>query len=416
MGFEETYETGQKNIKIVKFTKRNNLYLYIYDSDTRKVSYTSLGSPDIDYCKSNWFKSYEKFVKKGGSPTKVKKTSLKTKYKEFIDHQLGRVDRNEIKESTFKTVWERMRNRIHPYIEQSGVKTVQDITRKSFQDFSVYWKSKGKDIGTINNDINTFNLFLTWLCNEEILDINKRPKLKKLKQVKDFKKDVNPPFTGKDWEIFKETLYRYETSEGDEQDDLEKYEKWWFRKNFVNWVFFQMLSGNRPSESSKLTYGDVRVDEHKLPNGVTTLRGIVEISRDTKTGKRTMVMNGTSIRRIFEHFHYSKHPKWLSFEITDDTPLFVNPYTNKSVHQESFRQHYKKCLEFSGLVDKGYTLYSLRSTHITKLLLEGSSVEDISRNLGNSPEVIRRHYDGVENILKSDELLKLNRHYFQDRL
>ena len=82
----------------------------------------------------------------------------------------------------------------------------------------------------------------------------------------------------------------------------------WFRKNFVNWVFFQMFGGNRPSETSKLTYGDVRVDEHKLPNGVTTLRGIVEIPQDTKTGKRTMVMNGTSIRRIFEHFHYSKHP------------------------------------------------------------------------------------------------------------
>ena len=177
-----------------------------------------------------------------------------------------------------------------------------------------------------------------------------------------------------------------------------------------------MFSGNRPSETGKLTYGDVKVDEHKLPNGVTTLRGIVEISRDTKTGKRTMVMNGTSIRRIYDHFHYSKHPRWLSYEVTDETPLFVNPYTGKSIHQESFRQHYKKCLEFSGLVDKGYTLYSLRSTHITKLLLEGSSVEDISRNLGNSPEVVRRHYDGVENILKSDELLKLNRHYFQDRL
>ena len=123
---------------------------------------------------------------------------------------------------------------------------VQDITRKSFQDFSSYWRSNGKDFGTINNDLNTFNLFLTWLCDQEVLDINKRPRLKRVKQVKDFRKECNPPFTGKDWEIFRETLYRYETSEGDEQDDLEKLEKWWFRKNFVNWVFFQYFSGNRP--------------------------------------------------------------------------------------------------------------------------------------------------------------------------
>ena len=136
MSFEETYETGQKNIKIVKFKRRNNFYLYIYDGDTRKVSYTSLGSSDLEYCQSNWFKSYEKFVKKGGSPTKIRKTSIKNKYKEFIDFQLGRVDRNEIKESTFKTVW-REWGIDRPYIEQTDVKMVQDITRKSFQDFSL---------------------------------------------------------------------------------------------------------------------------------------------------------------------------------------------------------------------------------------------------------------------------------------
>ena len=28
--------------------------------------------------------------------------------------------------------------------------------------------------------------------------------------------------------------------------------------------------------------------------------------------------------------------------------------------------------------------------------------------------MIRRHYDGVANILKSDELLKLNKHYYKD--
>ena len=402
MSFEETYETGQSNIKIVKFKRRKNFYLYIYDSDTRKVSYTSLGSSDIEYCQSNWFKSYEKFVKKGGSPTKVKKSSVIKKSKEFIDHTFTRVHRNEIKQSTFDTVWGRMRSRIVPYIKQSGVSTVQDITRKSFQDYSVYWKNKGMEVGTINNDLKTFGLFLNWLCDEEILDLNKRPKLKKLKQVKDYKKEVNPPFTGKDWEIFRETLYRYETSED-----------WCFRKNFVNWVFFQYLSGNRPMETGKLTYGDVSVDEYKLPNGKTTLRGTVLIPEDTKTGKRTMVMNGTSIQRIFQHFQYCKHPKWMSYEIDDDTPLFVNPNTGKTVHQESFRHHFRKCLEYSGLQDKGYTLYSLRSTHITKLLLEGTSIDDVSRNLGNSPEVVRRHYDGVENILKSDELLKLNRQYFE---
>mgnify|MGYP001190653078 CR=1 FL=1 len=94
-----------------------------------------------------------------------------------------------------------------------------------------------------------------------------------------------------------------------------------------------------------------------------------------------MVMNGTSIRRIYDHFHYSKHPRWLSYEVTDETPLFVNPYTGKSVHQESMRRHFQQCIKFSGLDGKGYTLYSLRSTHITMMLLNGTSVDDISFKL-----------------------------------
>ena len=76
--------------------------------------------------------------------------------------------------------------------------------------------------------------------------------------------------------------------------------------------------------------------------------------------------------------------------------------------------HFKNVIRLSGLEGKGYALYSLRSTHITFQLLNGISVEDVARNLGTSYQMINLHYDGVANVLKSDELLKLNRHYFQD--
>ena len=120
--------------------------------------------------------------------------------------------------------------------------------------------------------------------------------------------------------------------------------------------------------------------------------------------------------RSREYFNtqYSKHPKVMSLVVDEDPPLFVNPFTGKSVHQESMRRHFQQCIKFSGLEGKGYTLYSLRSTHITMMLLNGTSVDDISRNMNTSPEMIRRHYDGVENILKSNELLRLNRQYFED--
>ncbi len=49
------------------------------------------------------------------------------------------------------------------------------------------------------------------------------------------------------------------------------------------------------------------------------------------------------------------------------------------------------------------------------MLLNGTAVEDVARNVGNSPETIYKHYDNVQNILKSDELLKLNKWFRDDQ-
>ena len=307
-----------------------------------------------------------------------------------------------------------MRNRIFPYLEQSSLKTVQELKRKSFDDFGSYWRDKGKEFATINSAIVTFNAFFKWLVDEEVLDAGKAPAIKRLRNVKDYRSEANPAITGEDWQQLREVLYRYEYLDEGWTDDVEEKERWWFRKMFVSWIFLQFHLGSRNHESLKLTYGDIKVEEYKLPNGKRSLRGIVNVPADTKRGRRTSVMNGHYITRVTQHLHSFQHPKWLAVEVTDETPLFLNPMTGKALHQETFRGHWKNVLKYAGLEGKGYTLYSLRSTHITFQLLNGVSVDDVSRNLGTSSEMIRRHYDGVSNILKSDKLLKLNRHYFKD--
>ena len=414
MSFEETHPTGQNNIKIVKFSKRKNYYLYIYEPQTRKVGYSSMGSYDLEYCKKNWFKVYQEYVDKGGSKRQIRRTDILLKLKEYTDYLLTRVEREEIKNSSFNTHWERIRNRITPYIKEKKIKSIQELNRRSYMDFSIYWKDKGYEIETIKSDKSTFDTFLKWLVDEELLDLGKKPVLGKLKQVKDHRKESNPSFTGKDWEVFNDYLTRYEYRDEGPTDDMDLLEKMWYRKNFIHWVWFQYHSGNRPHETSKMTYGDVTYKEHTLPSGKKTLMGIIKIPYDTKRGHRTSLMNGHYIKRILNHVHSFKHKKWLSVELNDNTPLFLNPMTGKTIHQESFRHHFKEVLKLSGLDNKGYTPYSLRSTHITMMLLRGTSRDDISRNLGTSPEMIRRHYENVENILKSKELLKLNREYYED--
>ena len=414
MAFIEKHETGQKNLKIVKFDKRKGYYLYIYDSETKKVSYSAIGSEDLQYCKESWFATYQKYVEKGGSTIKVQRALIKKKLKEFVDVEYARFTRGEIKERSFNTIYERVRNRIIPYIEQHKVQSVQDIRKKSFDDFCAYWRELGKEIATIKSALNTFNRFFSWMVEEDILDANNKPNIKKLRNTKDYKTEANPAFTGEDWAKFKDTLHRYEILDESWTDDVDEKERWWYRRAFTSWVFFQFHLGCRNHESLKLTYGDVKVEKKKLPNGADSLMGVIDIPADTKRGRRTSIMNGWYVTRVTQHLNAFQHPIWLKTEITDETPLFLNPRTGNAIHQETFRGHFKNVIRLAGLEGKGYTLYSLRSTHITFQLLNGISVEDVARNLGTSYQMINLHYDGVANVLKSDELLKLNRHYFQD--
>ena len=398
----------------MKFSQRKNYFLYVYNPDTRKVGYASLGSAELDRCKERWLDTYAAYIRRGGSTTKVKKTIITKKLKEYIDYQFERSQRGEIKERSFNTFHERVRNRIIPYVKDQKIQSIQELTRKSYRDFPTYWKEKGYDATTINDALSTFNNFFDWLVEDELLDLGKKPVIKKLQQYKDYKRQSNPAFTGEDWTKFKDYLYRYEMLDESHTDDLEEKEKWWYRRLFVCWVLYQFASGNRPHETTALTFGDVSVKEYTLPNGKKTLQGIQNISRDTKKGARTSIFNGHMITRIMQHINSHSHRRSGKYSTTDTTPLFLNPYTGKSIHNETLRHHFRNVLRLSGLEGKGYTPYSLRSTYITNMLLRGTSIEDIARNCGNSPEMIRRHYDGVENILKSDELLKLNKHYYSD--
>ena len=247
MGYSESYDTGQTNIKIVKLDNRKNYYLYIYDSNTRKVGYASLGTANLDDCKKNWFQTYANYVKKGGSQIKQKRSLLSRKLKEYIDYQFSRVSREEIKQRSFDTFHERIRNRITPFVKQSGVVAVSDISRKSFQDYAAYYKEKSYDTSTINSDLTTFNNFLNWLVEiEEVLDANKKPRLKKMQQVKDFKSESNPAFTGEDWDAFKQALFRYEYLDESWTDDMEERERWWYRKMFVCLSLIHISEPTRP--------------------------------------------------------------------------------------------------------------------------------------------------------------------------
>ena len=159
---------------------------------------------------------------------------------------------------------------------------------------------------------------------------------------------------------------------------------------------------------------DIEAKEYRLPDGKKTMRGLLRIPYNSKTGFRESVINGWAIKRLIDTLAAYNHPR-VKLEVNDETPIFVNPERGKPFTLEMMRDHMDAVLKLCKLKEKKYTIYSLRATYITEMLLRGTRVEDVARNVGNSPETIRKHYDNVQNILKSDELLKMNKHFMEGK-
>ena len=94
----------------------------------------------------------------------------------------------------------------------------------------------------------------------------------------------------------------------------------------------------------------------------------------------------------------------ISQPMKDDL-LMMNPFfENRSVyHIEHIRQWYNRVLLRCNF-DRRYTLYSLRSTHISFALLQGQRVNLVAKNCGTSLAMIQKTYDGLSSRFHIDSL------------
>ena len=322
------------------------------------------------------------------------------------------------------------------------------------------WNSvtAGLSVSTINSDLSTLNELLGWMVKKSILDANEFPFIKKLRNRKEFREDANPAFMPEEWEALKSALNEWvKIKEGD--DELKK----WRRRWIYNWIFFMYHFGGRPHEAMTLRLGDL--ETRKMSDG--KLKGLVRVSPLTKRGKRTVVMNGHWLNSVKSHLNkgiklrnkqIEEHNLIVaSGEITNyrwrfqgkipllpqsnkDTCLFLNPLfhtmnkedkrTIKKFEEEgrldevrwevgvysseTIRKKYEELVR-TALTDfyKGqtkptdhsrFTLYSLRSTHITHNLLNGTRIRVIADNCGTSESEIESTYYRINNLLNIDEL------------
>jgi integrase len=461
-------ETLNGRAHICAYADREYLYLRI-PKGNRTYSNISLQTTNIKLAHQKALDVYTATV---NSPIKKrgKKYLFSTACEKFLEYKQEQCKIGEIKPSTASTYEQRVYQRILPYAKEVRVKLVSDINKETFDRYGVHyrqvttkgkWKTsaQGLSVSTINSDITTLNEILEWMVRNDILEFKVLKKLEKLRDKKDHREDSNPAYMPDEWEQIKKTLIEWETKEDDPS-------KKWKRRWYKNFVFFMYHGGFRLHEAKLLTLGDIDV----VRRDGKVRWGVVEVPPNTKTGKRTTIMNGNWLNSVKYHLnagikirneeireHNLKVEEgtlevWracktkiepIAFPPNKDCRLFSNPFgyldkapagadktykwktdhgidltwhakVNLTPHtDETIRQKLDSIfahLEF--YQKKNYTLHSLRSSHITHaLILKGMNIRQIADNVGNSQAEIERTYYRLNNLLNMEKL-----GFFKDEL
>lgn len=416
---------------LIKYVERKTYYLRVNRGGKRYTN-VSLNTADLQQAHKNALSAY---VKIEGEPpkSKTRKLDFSKACDAYLEERALEVKRGQLASRSQDLYRQRISQRILPYCRIKGIKSIADINKNAFQDYAGYYldvtqkgkwqtETSGLSTGTINSDITTLKAILNWMVEREMLDPKKKPDLKKIKDRKNYRDEANPAFLPEHWRRFCDELYAIENGIADP-------ETLWKRRWFIHWVRFQYQSGCRPHETEQIRLGDIEIVKRK--DGKTS--GILKISNTTKTGGREVAMNGNTLQKIKSHLtkgikirnqqieQYNQRisdgqvkdkkgdlvtlPLPLIPQASKDDLLMMNPFfsTRSIYHVEHCRQWFNRVLAKCDF-DRKYTLYSLRSTHISFALLQGQRVNLVAKNCGTSLAMIQKTYDGLSSRFHIDSL------------
>ncbi len=419
---------------ICKYKDRKYFNLKVYRGGKR-YTHISLKTTDIAQAKKIAIDAYVKVVSEPPRSSK-ETTTIKRIFEKFMEQKKLDVDRGQNKPLTTKLYGQRIDNRFIPYLEHKNLSNIKDIRKDSFNDYAGFqldkrhkgkWKNltKGLSPTTINADISTLNVIFKWMVKEEHLRPEHQPIIDRIKNRKNFRIEANPAYLPEDWKRFKDVLYQFDQGCNDEYET-------WRRRWMINYVRFMYQGGFRPHEARKIRFGDVELGKRK--DGKPT--ALIRINPDTKTGRRDVVMNGNTFKNVQYHLDkgikirnkqiIEKNEKLLksNAKVVDnhnrgykdplrevekrskDDLVLMNPFLvgKRRMYHDSHIRDWMNLILSECDFENRYTIYSLRSTHISYALLNGQNVHKVAQNCGTSMQMIQQTYDGLSARHSMDEL------------
>ena len=417
---------------ICKYKGRKYLNLRVL-RDGRKYTHISLNTEDLDQAHNNAVDAYVKVMSEPPRSSK-ETTTIKRIFEKFMEQKQLDTDRGQSKALTQKLYGQRIDQRFMPYLDYKNLRNIKDVRKNSFEEYAGFqldkrhkgkWKNitKGLAPSTINADISTLNVIFNWMVEKGHLSADNKPIIKRIKDRKNYREEANPAFLPNDWRAFKDVLYKFDQGHKDEYET-------WRRRWFINYVRFMFGGGFRPHEARKIRFGDIDMDKK---DGKTF--AYIRIDSDTKTGKRDVVMNGNTVLNLKYHLNkgikirnkqiLEKNEKLLSGNkvhdfhnrsykeplpevaaASKDDLILMNPFLNgkRRMYHESYIRDWMNMILSECDFKNRYTIYSLRSTHISYQLIQDVPVYKVAKNVGTSTEMIQKTYDGLSTRYSTDQL------------
>jgi len=346
---------------------------------------------------------------------RIRSKELKDCVEEFLSDENNKLNAGLLGKSTYDNKVRTLRKWMIPFLVEKGCSHSQHIETETFKEYPV-WRKAAKTTRRlelviikdfIENYLRTKNLM------RDGIDFNKMiPKIK----ILDSELDANPPLDEANWRkvlvALKTNLRRAERNHN--------HRGHYFNRMFYHWIIIARNTGLRPNvELNQLRWCDVKsvnVGRESESKGKRVDKWIsVVYVKKSKTGKqRTVPANGVDTQlqdwKKEQEKYIKKHCPQI--EIAEETLIFGNPYHDMQPYSmEHLLQIWRRMLEsmdepLSPYVfsEKKFTLYSLRSTYICNLIIQGKGIFDVAKLAGHTVAVCEKYYARLDMAVKAEEM------------
>jgi integrase len=162
-------------------------------------------------------------------------------------------------------------------------------------------------------------------------------------------------------------------------------------------VEFLFRTGSRPSEAIALQAKHLGKDYKSITfcQSVTASESGLKLKQGLKTQKQRVFPCGDGLQVFLESLTTNTNPEHFLFGPANPRSKFIN------IDKFSYRE-WHKVLNSLGIADRG--IYQCRHTYITFCLDSGMDAKDVAKLVGNSPEMIYRHYAGAKRDLIAPDI------------